>query len=88
MTRVKQVGDRIEEILVMLRSAGGHHAVAAEELPGLLVEMYGDGLGHIVAILACRWGRVSGRGRRRSQAAAGGELPWLPVVHGHRAAGY
>jgi Fe-S cluster biogenesis protein NfuA/nitrite reductase/ring-hydroxylating ferredoxin subunit len=51
MTRVKQVGDRIEEILVMLRSAGGNQAVAAEELTGLLVEMYGDGLGHIVAFL-------------------------------------
>jgi Fe-S cluster biogenesis protein NfuA len=52
MTRVKQVGDRIEELLALLRSAGGDYAVAAEELTGLLVEMYGDGLSNIMAAVA------------------------------------
>jgi Fe-S cluster biogenesis protein NfuA len=52
MTRVKQVGDRIEEILAQLRSAERDSAIAAEELVGSLVELYGDGLGHIVAVLA------------------------------------
>jgi Fe-S cluster biogenesis protein NfuA/nitrite reductase/ring-hydroxylating ferredoxin subunit len=52
MTRVKQVGERIEEILALLRTAGGSSAASAEELVGLLVGLYGDGLGHIVAALA------------------------------------
>jgi Fe-S cluster biogenesis protein NfuA len=52
MTRVKQVGERIEEILGFLRSGDEKAAVAAEELVGLLVGVYGDGLGHIVAALA------------------------------------
>ena len=52
MTRVKQVGDRIEEILGFLRTADSKYAAAAEELTGLLVGLYGDGLGHIVATLA------------------------------------
>jgi Fe-S cluster biogenesis protein NfuA/nitrite reductase/ring-hydroxylating ferredoxin subunit len=52
MTRVKQVGDQIEEILGFLRSADSKHAAAAEELTGLLVQLYGDGLSHIVATLA------------------------------------
>jgi Fe-S cluster biogenesis protein NfuA len=52
MTRVKQVGDRIEEILAMLASADGKSAAAAEELVGLLVGLYGDGLGHVVTALA------------------------------------
>jgi Fe-S cluster biogenesis protein NfuA len=51
MTRVKQVGDRIEEILGLLRSGDAVAAAAAEELVGLLVGLYGDGLGHIVATL-------------------------------------
>src|ERR1700693_5877358 len=51
MTRVKQAGERIEEILGFLRSADEKAAVAAEELVGLLVGVYGDGLGHIVAAL-------------------------------------
>ena len=51
MTRVKQVGDRIEEILGFLRSGDAMAAAAAEELVGLLVGLYGDGLGHIVAAL-------------------------------------
>jgi Fe-S cluster biogenesis protein NfuA len=51
MTRVKQAGDRIEEILGLLRSGDAVAAAAAEELVGLLVGLYGDGLGHIVAAL-------------------------------------
>ena len=51
MTRVKQAGDRIEEILGLLRSGDAAAAAAAEELVGLLVGLYGDGLGHIVAAL-------------------------------------
>jgi Fe-S cluster biogenesis protein NfuA len=51
MTRVKQAGERIEEILGFLRSADEKAAVAAEELVGLLVGVYGDGLGRIVAAL-------------------------------------
>jgi Fe-S cluster biogenesis protein NfuA len=51
MTRVKQAGDRIEEILGLLRSGDAADAAAAEELTGLLVGLYGDGLGHIVATL-------------------------------------
>jgi Fe-S cluster biogenesis protein NfuA len=51
MTRVKQAGERIEEILGYLRSGDDKAAVAAEELVGLLVGVYGDGLTRIVAIL-------------------------------------
>ena len=51
MSRVKQAGERIEEILAFLRSGDDKAAVAAEELVGLLVGLYGDGLGHIVATL-------------------------------------
>jgi Fe-S cluster biogenesis protein NfuA/nitrite reductase/ring-hydroxylating ferredoxin subunit len=51
MTRVKQAGDRIEEILAFLRSGDDKAALAAEELVGLLVGIYGDGLAHIVAAL-------------------------------------
>jgi Fe-S cluster biogenesis protein NfuA len=51
MTRVKQAGERIEEILGFLRSADEKAAVAAEELVGLLVGVYGDGLAHIVTAL-------------------------------------
>jgi Fe-S cluster biogenesis protein NfuA len=51
MTRVRRVGDRIEEILGLLRSGDAAGAAAAEELVGLLVGLYGDGLGHIVATL-------------------------------------
>jgi Fe-S cluster biogenesis protein NfuA/nitrite reductase/ring-hydroxylating ferredoxin subunit len=50
MTRVQQVGDRIEELLGVLHAEGGHGA-AAEELVTLLVGLYGDGLAHIVAAL-------------------------------------
>jgi len=51
MTRVRRVGDRIEEILGLLRSGDAAAAAAAEELVGLLVGLYGDGLGQIVATL-------------------------------------
>src|SRR5579875_1942856 len=51
MTRVKQVGDRIEEVLGYLRSADSKAAIAAEELVGLLVGLYGVGLSHIVVLL-------------------------------------
>jgi Fe-S cluster biogenesis protein NfuA/nitrite reductase/ring-hydroxylating ferredoxin subunit len=52
MTRVKQVGDQIEEILGFLRTGDSKYADAAEDLTGLLVQLYGDGLGAIVATLA------------------------------------
>ncbi len=49
MTRVQQVGDRIEELLGTL--AGTGKGAAAEELVTLLVGLYGDGLAHIVSAL-------------------------------------
>jgi Fe-S cluster biogenesis protein NfuA len=52
MTSVQKAGERIEELLASLRSQGGGAADAAEELVGLLVGLYGDGLSHIVAGLA------------------------------------
>jgi Fe-S cluster biogenesis protein NfuA/nitrite reductase/ring-hydroxylating ferredoxin subunit len=51
MARVKQAGDRIEAILAGLRSGDPAVAAAAEELTGLLVGLYGDGLARIVAVL-------------------------------------
>ena len=51
MSRVKQAGERIEEILSFLRSGDDKAAVAAEELVGLLVGVYGDGLAHIMAAI-------------------------------------
>jgi Fe-S cluster biogenesis protein NfuA/nitrite reductase/ring-hydroxylating ferredoxin subunit len=55
MTGVQQTGERVEELITSLRaSADGSAAVAAEELVGLLVGLYGDGLGRIVAVLAGR----------------------------------
>jgi len=51
MTRVKQVGDRIEEVLGYLRSGDPKAAASAEELVGLLVGVYGDGLSHIMDAL-------------------------------------
>lgn len=59
MTRVQQVGERIEELLAALGSADdGRPPVPgrrdagelAEELVGLLVGLYGDGLSRIVAV--------------------------------------
>jgi Fe-S cluster biogenesis protein NfuA/nitrite reductase/ring-hydroxylating ferredoxin subunit len=49
MTRVQQVGDRIEELLGVLTGTG--KGAAAEELVTLLVGLYGDGLAHIMAAL-------------------------------------
>ena len=52
MTGAAQVGTRVEELLATLRtSAGETVAATAEELVGLLVGLYGDGLGRIVAVL-------------------------------------
>ena len=52
MTRVRQAGERIEELLATLRSTSGRAADAAEELVRLLLGLYGDGLGHIMDALA------------------------------------
>src|SRR5499425_1905754 len=49
---VQRTGERVEELLASLRSQGGAAADTAEELVGLLVGLYGDGLSHIVAALA------------------------------------
>jgi len=52
MTRVRQAGERIEELLATLRTTSGSAAAAAEELVRLLLGLYGDGLGHIMDALA------------------------------------
>jgi Fe-S cluster biogenesis protein NfuA/nitrite reductase/ring-hydroxylating ferredoxin subunit len=50
---VSSTGARVEELLGTLRSGGfGPAAAAAEELVGLLVALYGDGLARIAEILA------------------------------------
>jgi Fe-S cluster biogenesis protein NfuA/nitrite reductase/ring-hydroxylating ferredoxin subunit len=55
MAGVQQTGERVEELIASLRaSADGSAAAAAEELVGLLVGLYGDGLSAIVAVLASR----------------------------------
>jgi Fe-S cluster biogenesis protein NfuA len=54
---VRSVGERVEELLSSLRSGGSGRAdpaAAAEELVGLLVGLYGDGLARVVAVLADR----------------------------------
>src|SRR5450755_1675689 len=52
MTGVRSVGARVEELLEVLRQGGsGGAAQAAEELVGLLVGLYGDGLARIVTVL-------------------------------------
>src|SRR5580692_5897351 len=52
MSGVRNVGARVEELLGALQSDGsGGAAQAAEELVGLLVGLYGDGLAKIVAML-------------------------------------
>lgn len=48
----RTVGDRIEELLASFRP--GHDQQTAEELVRLLVEMYGDALGRVVAVLTER----------------------------------
>jgi Fe-S cluster biogenesis protein NfuA len=53
MTGVQAVSARVEELLGALRSGGfGGAAPAAEELVGLLVGLYGDGLTQIMTVLA------------------------------------
>ncbi len=59
MTGVRRVGEQVEELLSALRSGGDQArsadpAETAEELVRLLVGLYGEGLGHIVAALAER----------------------------------
>jgi Fe-S cluster biogenesis protein NfuA/nitrite reductase/ring-hydroxylating ferredoxin subunit len=49
---VRQVGARVEELLGTLRSSSNEAvAPAAEELVRILLGLYGDGLGHIMAAL-------------------------------------
>ncbi|HEY1320776.1 MAG TPA: NifU family protein [Streptosporangiaceae bacterium] len=52
MSRVQQAGERIEELLARLGSAGGDAGATAEELVRLLVGLYGDGLAHVVETLS------------------------------------
>jgi Fe-S cluster biogenesis protein NfuA len=53
MTGVQQVSARVEELLDGLRGGGfGPAAPAAEELVGLLVGLYGDGLARVMTLLA------------------------------------
>ena len=73
MTSVQQTGERIEELLASLRSQGGGAAATAEELVGLLVGLYGDGLSHIVAAL-----RAEGEAGQALLAKLAGD----PVVEG------
>jgi Fe-S cluster biogenesis protein NfuA/nitrite reductase/ring-hydroxylating ferredoxin subunit len=49
MTGVRAVGERVEQLLASLRSAGSQ--AAAEELVRLIVGLYGDGLGQIMTVL-------------------------------------
>jgi Fe-S cluster biogenesis protein NfuA len=51
MPGVQQVGERVEELLAALRASAPASAAAAEELAGLLVGLYGDGLSQIVTTL-------------------------------------
>src|SRR5262249_2216899 len=52
MTGVQQTGERVEALIAALSgSADPAAAGAAEELVGLLVGLYGDGLARIVAVL-------------------------------------
>jgi len=52
MADARQVGARVEELLGVLQSEGGEAtAQAAEELVRLLLSLYGEGLGHIMAAL-------------------------------------
>ena len=64
MTRVRQAGERIEELLGILRSASADAAAAAEELVRLLLGLYGDGLSHIMDALAAE-GEAGGAVRDR-----------------------
>ena len=53
MTGVQQVSARVEELLDALKGGGfGPASSAAEELVGLLVGLYGDGLARVMTVLA------------------------------------
>jgi Fe-S cluster biogenesis protein NfuA/nitrite reductase/ring-hydroxylating ferredoxin subunit len=53
MTGVQQVSARVEELLDALKGGGfGPASSAAEELVGLLVGLYGDGLTRVMTVLA------------------------------------
>jgi Fe-S cluster biogenesis protein NfuA len=52
MTGVRVTGERVDELLAALRSGRGDPAAIADELVGLLVRLYGDGLASIVGVLA------------------------------------
>src|SRR5690348_16749218 len=52
MTAVQETGERVEALIAELRSADPAAAGAAEELVGLLVGLYGDGLARVVEVLA------------------------------------
>ena len=49
--KVAAAGARVEQLLAVLAASSGAQAAAAEELVGLLVGLYGDGLDRIVATL-------------------------------------
>jgi len=52
MTGVQQTGERVEALIAALSSSADPAAAgAAEELVGLLVGLYGDGLARVVAVL-------------------------------------
>jgi Fe-S cluster biogenesis protein NfuA/nitrite reductase/ring-hydroxylating ferredoxin subunit len=52
MADVRGVGEQVDELLSALRAGKGDPAAIADELVGLLVGLYGDGLARIVAVLA------------------------------------
>ncbi|HUJ07887.1 MAG TPA: NifU family protein [Streptosporangiaceae bacterium] len=52
MTGVRSTGERVEELLGALRAADPMAAATAEELVGLLVGLYGEGLEHVMSVLA------------------------------------
>jgi Fe-S cluster biogenesis protein NfuA len=75
MTRVKQVGDQIEELLAALAARG--QGPLAEELVRLLVGLYGDGLEHIMAAVAEEGGPAL-----RDQLTADPLVESLLLLHG------
>jgi Fe-S cluster biogenesis protein NfuA/nitrite reductase/ring-hydroxylating ferredoxin subunit len=52
MSAVRGVGERVDELLAALRSGHGDPSAVADELVGLLVGLYGDGLAAIMAVIA------------------------------------
>jgi Fe-S cluster biogenesis protein NfuA len=79
MPSVHSAGERVEELLASLRSQGGAAAGTAEELVGLLVGLYGEGLSHIVAALAA--GGEAGRAML-AELAADPVVEGLLLLHG------